>query len=130
MVLDHRLVAAGDEDEMLDAGLARLVDHVLDQRPVDDGQHLLRHRLGGRQETRAETGDGKNSLADLRHRSLRAARRRRGGSSGSTLITGKPYLVPYGPATTGWFLTDAQPPSCRRGAAGAPARCGRGAGAG
>ena len=35
MVLDDALVAAGDEDEMLDAGLARLVDHVLDQRPVD-----------------------------------------------------------------------------------------------
>ena len=26
MIFDHRLVAAGDEDEMLDAGLARLVD--------------------------------------------------------------------------------------------------------
>src|SRR5262249_25958868 len=50
MVLDDALVAPGDEDEMLDAGLARLVDHVLDQRPVDHRQHLLRHRLGRRQE--------------------------------------------------------------------------------
>ena len=41
MVLDHPLVAAGDEDEMLDARLARLVDHVLQDRPVDDRQHLL-----------------------------------------------------------------------------------------
>jgi hypothetical protein len=31
MVLDDRLVAAGDEDEMFNAGLACLVDHVLDQ---------------------------------------------------------------------------------------------------
>jgi hypothetical protein len=41
MVLDDGLVAAGDEDEVLDTRLARLVDHVLDDRPVDDGQHLL-----------------------------------------------------------------------------------------
>jgi hypothetical protein len=37
MVFDDRLVAAGDEDEMLNAGLTCLVDHVLDQRPVDTG---------------------------------------------------------------------------------------------
>ena len=67
MVLDHALVAAGDEDEMLDAGLARLVDHVLDQRPVDHGQHLLGHRLGGGKEARAEAGDRKNRFADWLH---------------------------------------------------------------
>ena len=64
MVLDDALVAPGDEDEMLDAGGARLVDDVLDHRPVDDGQHLLRHRLGGGQEARAEAGDRKNGFAD------------------------------------------------------------------
>ena len=63
MVLDDALVAAGDEDEMLDAGLARLVDHVLDQRPVDHRQHLLGHGLGGRQEAGAEAGHGKDRLA-------------------------------------------------------------------
>ena len=63
MVLDDALVAAGDEDEMLDAGLAGLVDHVLDQRPVDHRQHLFRHGLGGRQEPGAEAGHGKNRLA-------------------------------------------------------------------
>jgi hypothetical protein len=67
MVLDDALVAAGDEDEMLDAGLARLVDHVLDERPVDHRQHLLRHRLGGRQEPGAQPGDGENSLANRFH---------------------------------------------------------------
>src|SRR5439155_24222920 len=40
MIFDDRLVAARDEDEMLDAGFARLVDDVLDDRLVDDGQHL------------------------------------------------------------------------------------------
>ena len=65
MILDDALVAAGDEDEMLDAGLAGLVDHVLDQRPVDHRQHLLRHGLGGRQEPGAEPGDGKHSFANF-----------------------------------------------------------------
>ena len=67
MILDDALVAAGDEDEMLDAGFARLVDHVLDDRPVDDRQHFLGHRLGGRQEPRAEPGDRKDCLANFLH---------------------------------------------------------------
>ena len=65
MILDDAFVAPGDEDEMLDAGLAGLVDDVLDQRPVDHRQHLLRHRLGGGQEPGTETGHGKDSFADL-----------------------------------------------------------------
>ena len=65
MILDHALVAAGDEDEMLDAGLLGLVDHVLDQRLVDDGQHFLRHRLGGGQDAGAEAGDREDGFADF-----------------------------------------------------------------
>ena len=64
MVLDDALVAAGDEDEMLDAGLARLVHRVLDQRPVDDRQHFLGHRLGGGQEPGTQTGHGKHGCSD------------------------------------------------------------------
>ncbi len=64
MILDHAFVAAGDEDEMLDPRLARFVHHVLENRPVDDGQHLLRDRLGRRQKPRAETGDGQHGFAD------------------------------------------------------------------
>src|SRR5262245_6292187 len=67
MVLDDGLVAASDEDEMLDAGLARLVDHMLNQRPVDHRQHLLRHGLGGRQEPGAQPGDRENGFADRFH---------------------------------------------------------------
>ena len=64
MVLDGALVASGDEDEVLDTGGACLVHHVLDRGAVDDGQHLLGHRLGGGQEARAEPGDGEYGLAD------------------------------------------------------------------
>jgi hypothetical protein len=62
--IGRELVAAGDEDEMLDAGLARLVDHVLDQRPVDHRRHLLRHGLGRRQEPGAKPRDGENGFAN------------------------------------------------------------------
>ena len=67
MVLDNSFIAAGDEDEMLDSGFARLVHHVLDDRPVDHREHLLRHRLGGGQEPGAEAGNREHSLADRRH---------------------------------------------------------------
>ena len=74
MILDDALVAAGDEDEVLDAGLAGLVDDVLDQRPVDDRQHFFRHGFGGRQEPGAEPGDGKNGFADRFHALLLRAK--------------------------------------------------------
>src|SRR5260370_6136192 len=65
MSLDDALVAAGDEDEMLDAGFFGLVDHILDQWLVDDGQHFLWHRLGGGQDAGAEAGDRKNGFTDF-----------------------------------------------------------------
>ena len=71
VVLDHRLVAAGDENEVLDARGPRLVDHMLDDRPVDDRQHLFRHGLGCGKKARAQSGDGKHGFPDtflLRHR--------------------------------------------------------------
>jgi hypothetical protein len=64
MILDGALAAPGDEDELLDARRPRLLDRVLDQRLVDDRQHLLRHRLGRRQEARAEAADREDRLAD------------------------------------------------------------------
>src|SRR5262249_17497419 len=54
--------------------LLGLVDHILDERLVDDGQHFLRHRLGGGQDTGAETGDGEDGFADF-HGSCRNALR-------------------------------------------------------
>ena len=79
MLDDRGLAAAGDEDHLLDPRLARLVDRVLDQRPVDDRQHFLGDRLGRGKETGAETGDGKHGFADRfagvmgRHRRRRAS---------------------------------------------------------
>ena len=67
VIFDDAFVAAGHEDEMLDAGLARLVDDMLDERTVDDRQHFLRHSLGRRQEPGAETGHGENGFADGVH---------------------------------------------------------------
>ena len=67
VILDHALVAAGDEDEMLDAGLARLVNDVLDQRPIEHRQHFLGHRLGRGEEPGAQPGHGKNGFADGFH---------------------------------------------------------------
>ena len=66
MVLDHALVAAGDEDEMLDAGRHRLVDHVLDQRTVNHRQHFLGHGLGRGEEPRAEPCHGEHGFTDTR----------------------------------------------------------------
>src|SRR5262249_33900279 len=65
MILDHALVASGHENEVLDACLARFVDHMLDERPIDHREHFLRHGLGGRQEPGAEAGDRENGFADL-----------------------------------------------------------------
>ena len=74
MVLERVLAAAGDEDHLLDPRLARLLDGILDERPVDDRQHLLGDRLGGRKETGAEPGHREDGLADAFH-----ARRLSGG---------------------------------------------------
>ena len=63
MLHERGLAAAGDEAELLDAGGPRLLDRVLDQRLVDDRQHLLRHCLGGGQEAGAEAGNGQDGLA-------------------------------------------------------------------
>src|SRR5258705_2496558 len=60
MILDDAPVASGDEDEMLDAGLPRLVNDVLDHRPVDDRQHFLGHGLGGGQESGPQAGNGED----------------------------------------------------------------------
>ena len=52
------------EDKMLDAGFSRLVDHDLDERPVDHGQHFLGDRLARRQKAGAQPCDGKHGLAN------------------------------------------------------------------
>ncbi len=64
MVFDHRLVAAGDENEMFDSRFPRLLDAMLEHRPVDYGQHFLRYGLGGGENARAKAGDRKNGFTN------------------------------------------------------------------
>ena len=64
MILDRALAAAGDEDHLLDPGLARLVDRILDQRPVDHRQHFFRHRFSGRKKTCTKSCYRENGFAN------------------------------------------------------------------
>ena len=61
------LVAARHDEHIAQAGIRRLLDHILDRRLVDDGQHFLRHRLRRRQEAGAEPRRGNHCF---RHRRL------------------------------------------------------------
>jgi len=62
MVLDGSLAATGDEQDLLDACGNGLFHDILHQRLVDQRQHLLGRRLGGRQETCPHTGNRKNGF--------------------------------------------------------------------
>ena len=64
VVLDGALGGAGDEHQPARARGEGFLDRVLDQRLVDDRQHLLRARLGGRQEARAAPRDRENRRLD------------------------------------------------------------------
>ena len=72
VILDRALVAAGDEDEALDPRGRGLLDCVLNERLVDDGQHFLRHRLGRRQEARAQPRHGEDCRPRRCHARLRS----------------------------------------------------------
>ncbi len=63
VILDRPLLAAGDDDDLLDAGLDRLFDSVLDDRLVNEREHLLRLRLGGREEAGPPSRGRKDRLA-------------------------------------------------------------------
>ena len=71
VVLEHPLAGAVHEDDVRQARRGRLLDAVLDDRLVDDGQQLLGEHRGGGQDARAEPGGGKHGLANRaggRHR--------------------------------------------------------------
>lgn len=60
---DLGLGGARDDQALVDAGgPERLLDHVLDDRPVEHRQHLLGRYLRGRQEAGAEAGGGDDGL--------------------------------------------------------------------
>src|SRR6185369_818186 len=70
MILDGSLVASGDEDHVGNSRCRRLLDRILDQRLVDDRQHLFRACLGHGQESRAESGYRKHGLGYFSERHL------------------------------------------------------------
>ena len=67
VVLDRPLLAAGDDDDLLDAGGDRLFDAVLDDRLVDQRQHLLGLRLGGGQEPCAPAGGREDCFSNAQN---------------------------------------------------------------
>src|SRR5262245_19939308 len=64
VILNRALIAARNEYEVLNAGLARLIHDVLKDRPIDHGQKFFRHNLGRRQEPGPKAGDREHSLAN------------------------------------------------------------------
>ena len=64
VILDGALVAARHENHLADACGIGFLHRILNQRLVDDGQHFLGLRLGGGQETRPQTGHGKDRFGD------------------------------------------------------------------
>ena len=64
VIFDGPLVSARHENHLPDACGIGLLHRILNQRLVDDGQHLLRLGLRGRQKTSAQTGDGKDGFVD------------------------------------------------------------------
>ena len=65
MVLDGALVSPGNENQVGDARLRRLLDRVLDKRLVDDWKHFLRARLGDREKAAAQPCNRENCLSKL-----------------------------------------------------------------
>ena len=64
MILDGILAAAGDDDDVFDAGSGALLDRILNQRLVDNGQHFLGLRFRGGEKASAQAGGGKDGFAN------------------------------------------------------------------
>ena len=65
VVLDGLLAPPGDDQDVLDPGGDRLLDHVLDRGLVDQREHLLGLGLGRREETGPQPGRWDDGLAYL-----------------------------------------------------------------
>ena len=65
IVFDDALVAARDENQMFNASFQRLVDHILDDRLVNDRQHFLWDCLGRWQESGSKASNRKHCFADF-----------------------------------------------------------------
>ena len=70
VVLDRGLASSRDDQDVGETGTHGFLDHELDRRRVDQGQHLLGHGLGGRQEPRAQPCGRDDRLPHLHGRLL------------------------------------------------------------
>ena len=64
VVLDRPFLAGGDDDDLLDPGRHGLFHRVLDDRLVDQRQHLLRLRLRRGEEAGTPAGGGEHGLSN------------------------------------------------------------------
>jgi len=71
VIFEGALALSGDDDHLLNAGGGGLFDDVLDDRFIDDGEHLLGLGLGGRQEAGAQAGCRDHRFTNLHSRSPR-----------------------------------------------------------
>jgi hypothetical protein len=65
VVFHGGFAAAGDDDDLVAAGGYCLFDTVLDERLVDEAEHLLGHGLGGGKEAGAHACGRKDGLTDF-----------------------------------------------------------------
>src|SRR5215210_357538 len=88
VILDRPLLAARDEDDLLDPGSDRLLDGVLNDRLVNERQHLLGECLRRREEAGAPARDWKEGFSDAHRTSEigRAGRRKYTRSLRATLL--------------------------------------------
>ena len=70
MILNRALIAPRHENQRIDPSRNGLFCCILNEWLIDDRQQLFRHGLSGRQETSAETGNGKYSFANGFHEGL------------------------------------------------------------
>jgi hypothetical protein len=78
VIFDRGLAAAGHEDDVLDAGRARLGHGIGQHRPIEHVEQVLGDGLAGRHHPRTETRHGQHGLAHWLHEltPLSQARRR------------------------------------------------------
>ena len=81
VVVHSGLGPVGHHQDILDAGVYRLLDDILDDRLVHQGEHLLGNRLGGGQHPGPQPGGGDNGLANFH---------------GDSLLIVKNYAVSFG----------------------------------
>ena len=65
MVFNRRLAAPGDDDDLVTARRHGLFHAILDDGLVHQGQHLFWLRFGGGEKSRAQSGSGKDGLANF-----------------------------------------------------------------